>query len=370
MKPKILFIHTITNTPYKHSYYNLLAEHFEIHVVQLAHYSEIREWESLENKKYSEYVIHHGYINYRKKLQSVLKIIKLIREINPAMIIAHGYHRIEFLLVPLLFRKKILICEVATTYIDRKRNLIKEKIKSILLNSIFNYFFTYGSSSKKYLSNNLNVDESKVFIRGNFSHLQLEENVSTDFSARENRILYVGRFSEEKNILTLINAFIEYLKIKPSNYKLTLIGSGLLKQKLIEYVNASGFRSHFEFVDYKNSEELIPYYLNSKLFVLPSITEPWGQVINEAMHFGLAIVISKNCGSAEDLSNTDNSRKFNPYKQQELTNIFRDLLDDDTLLSKMGKASLNIIKANSPDILIKRQVEFLNRIIKTHSYIV
>ena len=100
------------------------------------------------------------------------------------------------------------------------------------------------------------------------------------------------------------------------------------------------------------------------------MTEPWGQVINEAMHFGLAIAISKSCGSAEDLCNTDNSRKFNPYKQQELTNIFRDLLDDDTLLSKMGKASLNIIKANSPDILIKRQVEFLNRIIKTHSYIV
>ena len=363
MRTKILFIHTITNTPYKNSYYNLLAEYFDIHVIQLAHFSEIRKWEPLENKKYAEYVIHHGFINYRKKINSLLKISKLVKKINPEIIVSHGYHRIEFLLIPLFFRNKITLCEVATTLIDKKRRFIKEKIKSLLLNSIFNYFLTYGESSKKYLVNNLNISKKKIFIRGNFSHLQLEKSTICAFSARENKILYVGRFSEEKNLLTLINAFIEFKKNDTNNYKLTLVGSGLLMPQLINYVNISGSNSSIDFVDYKNSDELITYYQNSKLFVLPSYSEPWGQVINEAMHFGLPIVISENCGSVDDLCNENNSRKFNPHKQQELIAIFNDLLLNDSKLEKMGEESLKIIQINSPQKLIEKQVAFFNSIL-------
>ena len=365
LKHKILFIHHITNTPYKHCYYNLLANHFEIHVIQLSGYSKFTQWEHLENKRYSEYIIYHGEISLRKKAKGLLRINKLVKKINPEAIISHGYHLIEFILIPLLFRKKITLCEIATTYVDKKRHFIKEKIKAIFLDGIFNYFLVYGKSSKKYLTNNLGINENNVFIRGNFSHLQFEKYVMPEFLSRAKRLLYIGRFSEEKNILTLINAFIDYLKVKSSNYKLILVGDGPLKQRFIDFVKDSGFKDNIEFKNHQNPDTLIAYYLNSRVFVLPSFSEPWGQVINEAIHFGLPIIISEKCGSVEDLCNEDNSKIFNPHKQQELTDIFVDLLEDEESLTKMSTASLKKIQDNSSTDLIKKQVDFFNKILGT-----
>ena len=362
MGRKILFIHTIANTPYKHYYYNLLSKYFEVHVIQLAHYSKIRNWESIEDKKYSEYVIFHGYINYRKKLQSVFKIVKLIRQINPAMIIAHGYHRIEFLLVPWFFKKRILACETATTFSDRTRVYWKERIKSLVLNKTFHYFFTYGSASKNYLVQDLGINPEKVFVKGNFSHLQLQKYTQNEFSKREKRILFVGRFAEEKNIFTLIDAFTVFEQKNKSGYTLTLVGTGELKGKITGYVKSLNIASQIEFVAYQNSDELVSYYQNSKLFVLPSFSEPWGQVINEAMYFALPIVISKNCGSAEDLCK-ENARKFDPKSKDELIAIFNELLNNESELERMSKASLSLIKNFKPALLIEKQVAFLNDIL-------
>ena len=228
---------------------------------------------------------------------------------------------------------------------------------------MFDYFFTYGISSKNYLVEKLGISENKVFIRGNFSHLQMENHLVSSISSRRNQILYVGRFSEEKNVKTLISAFIDFSTNDQNKYNLILVGSGPLKDKLINYVNSFGYISNIEFIDYKNVDELIPYYQNSKLFVLPSYSEPWGQVVNEAMHFGLPIIISQNCGSVEDLCK-ENSIKFDPYKKNELTAIFSELLNNENKLERMSNASLEIIKNFVPKKLIQTQLALFYSILK------
>jgi glycosyltransferase involved in cell wall biosynthesis len=353
MKKRILFIHTIANTPYKHEYYNALAAEYEVHVIQLSIHSEIRQWPVLENKLYTEYIISYDLIDIRNKFASAWKSIKLIRAIKPLIIVSHGYNRFEYFILPLVFRQIITACDVSSTYQDRKRFWLKERLKSVLLNYLFDYFFTYGLSSKAYLSNNLDIPSYKIFVRGNYSHLQTTKPELPNFKDREKRILYVGRFSEEKNVISLINAFVDFVNTTASDYKLTLVGSGPLKPSLEAFVktNASGF--NIEFIDYKYPSELIPFYLNSRLFVLPSYSETWGQVVNEAMHFGLPIAISKNCGCVQDLCK-DNSRLFDPYNYQELTKIFSELLLQEEQLIKMSDLSLTIIDDYSPEKLINR----------------
>ncbi len=146
MKIKIVFIHTISNTPYKHEFYNSLCDEFEVHVIQLSSYSPIRDWDKIYSKKYAEYVLNSIEINKRNILHSIYKLLKIVRLINPKIIISSGYHRIEFLITPLIFKNKITICDIASTQRDKPRNKVKETIKSFVIVHLFDYLFTYGQA--------------------------------------------------------------------------------------------------------------------------------------------------------------------------------------------------------------------------------
>lgn len=354
MKKKIVFIHTISNTPYKHEFYNALQTEYEVHVIQLSLYSSIRQWAWIDNKNYKEYVIDFKNIDKRNKFTSAWKIYKLIKEINPIMIVSHGYNRFEFILIPLIFRNKITACEISTTYEDKKRRKITEFFKSIFVRILFNYFFTYGIASFIYLNKFLKVPADRIVIRGNYSHIQMKEMYWQDYDSRISRLLYVGRISSEKNLKLLITSFSAFLRISGKEYLLSLVGSGPQKTELEEIVKKSGYAKYIEFVEYKNPEDLIFYYQNSKAFVLPSLSEPWGLVINEAIHFCLPIIISNKCGCVPDLCNGSNSKIFDPTDSEELTNIFCDILLDDSSLQKMSNASIEKAIEHSPVNVIKR----------------
>jgi glycosyltransferase involved in cell wall biosynthesis len=363
MNKKILFIHTISNTPYKHEYYNSLSKIYQIFVIQISDISIIRNWEPIKDKKYVEFVLNKKNIENRNRILSIIKLYKIIKNINPDLILSHGYYRIEFLIAPLIFKNKITICDVATTSNDKKRNIILEKMKSKCLHFIYNYFFTYGKLAKDYLSKNLNIYEDRIYLRGNASHLQLiSPNKQIDFNNRKNEILFIGRLSEEKNIKTLINALLIYNLKKRSKFNLTIIGTGPLDKELEEYTRNKHGGDVVRFIGHLPPDNLITFYENSKVFVLPSYSEPWGQVINEALHFGLPVIVSENCGCVADLCQKENSRIFNPNKIEQLVNIFEDLLENNFELKKMSLHSLEVIKSYSPISLEKRSIEIFEEI--------
>lgn len=361
---KLAFIHTVSNTPYKHYYYNLLSSYYNVYVIQLADKSKGRDWENLRDKKYNEYVIHHGYINLRNIFSSCLRVIRLLKSLDPDIIISHGYHRVEFILAPLFFTGKIKICETATTYPDHKRFAVKELFKSFLLKSTFDYFLVYGKLAKDYLSNNLSIKESKIFIRGNFSHLQLSNSNSKPISERPKTLLYIGRLAEEKNLFVLINAFQVFKQNETNDWKLKIVGGGPLLTLIKKHIINCNLEMDIELIAHTTPVQLKEFYSDASAFVLPSVSEPWGQVINEAMHFGLPIIISRNCGVVEDLCK-DNAVTFNPENVNELAEIFKNLLTNTNKLTKMGKRSSDIIETYKPHTLIQRQVDFLNSIIET-----
>ena len=366
MKIKIVFIHTISNTPYKHEFYNSLCKEFEVHVIHLSSQSSIRDWDEIYSKKYTEYVLNSMEINKRSKLYSINKILKIVRLIDPQIIVSPGYHRIEFLITPLIFSNKITICDIASTQRDKSRNKVKERIKSFLITCLFDYLFTYGKASKNYLVEGLNIPEAKVFIRGNYSHLQLVSQNLPDFKEREYTLLYVGRFSEEKNLFFLIDAFLTSKNKYQNPYRLKLIGNGVLKEEIKNYILEKNMQESIIIEDHLSAEKLIEEYKKARILILPSLSEPWGQVINEAMHFGLPIIISKNCGCVEDLCKTTNSFIFNPTIKEQLVDIFNHLLMDESKQINMSKHSIEIIKDYSIPNLSEKQINIFNEIIEKH----
>ncbi len=142
-----------------------------------------------------------------------------------------------------------------------------------------------GNSLKKIL-----IQKNKIFPIYN-PYLKKLNKMSK--SKRGKYLLSVGRLTKQKDFRNLIISF-NFIKDKIPNYKLIIIGDGHLKDELQNFVDYLGLRKRIIFTGWKN--DLKKYYLNSKLFILNSVYEGFGNVLIDAINYNLPI-ITTNCKS-------------------------------------------------------------------------
>ena len=106
-------------------------------------------------------------------------------------------------------------------------------------------------------------------------------------------VLYVGRLAREKSVHSVITAFLA-IKAVVRTAKLVLVGDGPLRETLHEACPQAIF------CGVKKGAVLAQHYASGDLFLFPSVTETFGNVVPEAMASGLAVV-SYNCAAAADL---------------------------------------------------------------------
>lgn len=145
------------------------------------------------------------------------------------------------------------------------------------------------------------------------------------FKRRENfclgkNYLYVGRFSQEKNLYLLIRAFLEHKKGTDLASKLFLIGDGELRYDLVRLIKELKLQDHVILPGRFEGITLYNWYYNADCFILPSNYEPFGAVVNEALIFGLPVICSDIAGSS-CLINASNGIVFNPENATELAAI-------------------------------------------------
>jgi glycosyltransferase involved in cell wall biosynthesis len=111
--------------------------------------------------------------------------------------------------------------------------------------------------------------------------------------------LYVGRIAAEKNILTAVRAFRAVQEQTPSA-RLVLVGDGPMRNGL-----ATG-NPDFVFRGVRRGEDLARHYASGDLFLFPSQTETFGNVVTEAMASGLTVVAYPRAAAGEHIRDGDN----------------------------------------------------------------
>jgi len=96
-------------------------------------------------------------------------------------------------------------------------------------------------------------------------------------------ILYVGRIAAEKNLNLAVKAY-EMMLRQNKQVKFVLVGDGPLLGKMRKE------NPDFIFAGMRKDEELAKYYASSDIFIFPSLTETFGNVVLEAMASGLGVV--------------------------------------------------------------------------------
>ena len=107
--------------------------------------------------------------------------------------------------------------------------------------------------------------------------------------------LNVGRLVKHKNVEGMIRQFNRFFSDK--NVMLRIVGSGNEEDRLRRKYASDKVL----FLGKKVDAELIKEFQNASCFLCPSLFEPWGLVVNEAMSSGLPVIVSKNVGASFDL---------------------------------------------------------------------
>jgi len=240
------------------------------------------------------------------------RVIALSRDVikNPCdLVVLPNYDRFEYwvmlMICMLIRRKRAVVCD--STLYDRPRPLWKEIAKGMFFRRCDGYF-CYGIRSKEYLLG-YGVDEFKVKYRRQAAALPHDYDASqilNHYKSRTNdprptvSFIYVGRFSKEKGLGDLLDAFRKVHETIPGA-KLNLVGAGALNSSLIERVEKLGLSSTVCFLGSMNLEQFAPLLMESAALVLPSNSEPWGLVVNEALSYGCPVVVSNVCGCVPEL---------------------------------------------------------------------
>jgi len=208
------------------------------------------------------------------------------------------------------------------------------------------------------------VIDNDYFSRGAAEARSQQSAVKAKYGLPVNYFLASARFVAVKNLVRLIQAYARYRqsaedrrkkvedggrKAEGGPWDLVVLGDGPLRADLSRLISDLQLQSSVLLPGFKSYEELPAYYAFAGAFVLPSVFEPWGLVVNEAMACGLPVLVSKHCGCAPDLVRESvNGFMFNPLDVEQLANLMLKIYAIDFPRSVFGDASHQIVSQSSP----------------------
>jgi len=180
----------------------------------------------------------------------------------------------------------------------------------------------------------LGYPREKIFVAHNSVSPALTFNVERPTLNVKPTILFVGRLQARKRVDYLLRACAE---IEPRP-RLIIIGDGPERAGLESL--AKNVYPSAEFIGSKHGAELKPYYEQADLFVLPGTG---GLAVQEAMSYGLPVIVAKGDGTQDDLVREGNGWQINPEDYGALVSTMQNALSDVARLRKMGAESYRIV---------------------------
>jgi len=307
------------------------------------------------------------------KISAVLAHV-LDRE-QPDVVVAPGYADTPALLAIFAHRclnpSTLAVLWSESTLLDHARKRFKEALKTLSV-SAFDGALVAGRPHQLYLRR-LGMRASDIGIVGNcvdndfFSVRATEERQKPKTSSGSDSLpasffLYVGRMIREKNLPNLIEAYGFYREqAGPSAWDLVLVGSGPEEMSLRQQVAQSSIKGVW-FEGIRQIDELPLYYARAKCFVLPSKSEPWGLVVNEAMASGLPVLVSNRCGCVADLvRDGTNGFVFDPFDTRSLAALLVKVSTRRVALEELGANGQKTVANYNPTLFAERASTHLKR---------
>ncbi|WP_455639389.1 glycosyltransferase [Parabacteroides sp.] len=338
MKKRLLVFHRAI-APYRIDFFNSVNEVFDAKFYFEFKNALEQAFDQNQLNKRLSFIPHYlkpgfaGIKNFRLDIFGILK-----RE-NPDIVFVSEYNILGLLVLLyklLTFRhfKIIVICD-DSWQIAQSAKWPKRLTRYVLLHSIFGVILA-DKKALEWYRDNLSfkakflyfpiIQSDKEFRsrleKAYFRTLELREL----YNWHEKKvILFVGRLVEVKNVSLLLRS---YQKIREtySDVVLLIVGEGVLEKELKRQADDLFISDSVVFAGKKEGLELMAYYNLGDLFVLPSLYEPFGTVVNEALLAGCYVLCSSLAGASGLIEENRNGNLFDPQDEESLVRILSNRL--------------------------------------------
>ncbi len=200
------------------------------------------------------------------------------------------------------------------------------------------------------------IDPSKVVTVHNAVDFSGRSNVNVERGVKDKVVTFLGRITFQKGPEYFIEAAAKVLK-RCDNVRFVMAGSGDMMNRSIRQVARLGISDRFHFTGFLRGKEVQEMFALSDVYVMPSVSEPFGISPLEAMRTGVPSVISKQSGAAEVLKY---AFKVDFWDVDAMADEIYALLKYPALAnfaSKYGFDEVNTLKWNNAALKIKNVYE-------------
>jgi len=277
------------------------------------------------------------------------------------------------ILMKYLFGKKVALRLLCSGKYGDFTGIKQLKLKRLIIadSRLFDRIVFLSSDMKKELIENRFPIEKLVYI---------PNSVDSDFykppenheNMNSKNICFVGRLNEQKGLEYLIEA-MDIVRSKEKRIRLFIIGEGEQRDKLEDLSKKLKLKEHIVFVGL--TPDVLRYYQEAKIFVLPSISEGMSSSLLEAMSCGLPVIATSVGGNTDILDLNSRLEKIrianyyiseygimiNPRDIKGLAEALLKLLIDEELSKQLGRKAREHVKEKySQEIVINKYINLYN----------
>lgn len=201
---------------------------------------------------------------------------------------------------------KPLVIHVHATDFDRSRGNVNPTVFAIEKDGMNNadHIITVSDLTRRTVIEKYGINPNKVTTVHN-AVIPLETEIlelPRRTAGGEKVVTFLGRITMQKGPEYFVEAAAKVLR-KSSNVRFVMAGSGDMMDDMIRLVAKRGIADRFHFTGFLKGREVYEMLRDSDVYVMPSVSEPFGISPLEAMEMGVPSIISKQSGCAEILTN-------------------------------------------------------------------
>ena len=352
--------------PYRISVFNVLARRagLDLHVIFLAETDEtLRQWRVYKNEICFSHQILPAW-RWRAGKSSLLinrGLWSALNQVSSQVIICGGYNYAaswEALLWARRHGVAFVLWSESNGQDARRGRPWVEFLKTYFLRhcdrfvvpgrASFEYLRSLGSPEASILTAPDAVDNSLFATQAENTRVHATE-FREKLGLPSRFILFVGRLVPEKGIFDLLEAYAKLESSLRSEVGLVFAGDGISKEELVQQAKRIS-PGAICFPGFAQREDLAGLYALAETLVLPTHSDPWGLVVNEAMACGLPIIVSSAAGCSADLVEDGwNGYVVPPRDSEKLSVAIDSLLRQPELKQTMSAHSLERIRKYSPE---------------------
>lgn len=352
-------------SPYRIPLFNALAKRTDVdlHVIFLAETDpQLRQWDVYKNEIRFSYEVLPCSRRQIGSYNLLLNwgITRALRQAQPDAILCGGYnYPASWQALVWARRQRVpfyLWSESHSEELRKHRPLI-EFLKNKFLFRCCG-FVVPGRAAKDYLLlrkiqderifTAVNAVDNELFAAGAAAARENAASLRKQLDLPARYFLFVGRLVREKGVFELLSAYAKLDASLRSEVGLVFVGDGPVREELEERA-ASLSPGQIRFPGFIQRDRLPIYYALAEMMVLPTYSDTWALVVNEAMACGLPIILSRPAGCASDLiSEGWNGHVIPSQDDVPLQLAMQNLVTHPEVCAKMGANSENRMVQFSP----------------------